>query len=86
VIQLDRCGRAVVRHKIEWRQYKEDDLEVTITASDPSLMVPATLKLEFEKHQFRFEYEVRAGEKEGEFTITLTPTAGKPVVVKVTVR
>jgi hypothetical protein len=57
-----------------------------VTASDPSLSVPATLKLDFEKHQFRFEYEVKAGQKTGEFTVTLTPAAGEPVTAKVTVK
>jgi hypothetical protein len=76
----------VVRHTIKWGQYAEDELEVKVTASDPSLSVPATLTLDFEKHQFRFEYEVKAGQKTGEFTVTLTPNVGEPVTVKVIVK
>lgn len=83
---LERRGKVVVTQQLEWGQYEKDDLEVKVIASDPSLTVPATLKLEFEKHTFRFEYEVKAGEKAGDFTITLTPAAGKPVTVKVTVK
>jgi hypothetical protein len=85
-VTLDRGGRAVVRHTIAWHQYAEDELEVKVTASDPSLTVPATLKLDFDKHQLRFEYEVKAGQKTGEFTVTLTPAAGKAMMVKVVVK
>jgi hypothetical protein len=83
---LTKGGTATVRHTIEWRQYEKDELEVIMTASDTSLVVPDKLVLEFEKHQFRFEYQVKAGEKTGEFTITLTPAAGKPVMVQVIVK
>lgn len=91
VIVLAKGGTATVKHTIDWRAYvgpkgREDELDVTLTASDASLKVPEKLTLEFERHQFRFEYEVKAGEKTGEFTITLTPTAGKPVAVKVIVK
>ena len=86
MVTLDRSGRTVVRHTISWHQYAEDELEVKVTASDPSLTVPATLKLDFEKHQFRFEYEVRAGQKTGEFTVTLSPAVGNPVTVAVIVK
>jgi hypothetical protein len=85
-VVLEKRGRVIVTHKLEWRQYPEDELEVKVTASDPSLTVPATLKLDFEKHQFRFEYEVKAGDTAGEFTVTVTPAVGKPVSVKVSVK
>lgn len=85
-ITLDRGGRAVIRHSIRWNQYAEDELEVKVTASDPCLTVPAILTLDFEKHSLRFEYEVRAGQKAGEFTVTLTPQVGESVAVKVLVK
>jgi hypothetical protein len=76
-----------VRHSIAWNQYKEDDLTVKVAASDPAgVIVPAELKLSFESNNLDFEYEIRAGQKEGEFTLTLTPQAGKPVKVQVTVK
>ncbi|MBY0456881.1 MAG: hypothetical protein K2V38_06060, partial [Gemmataceae bacterium] len=76
-----------IQHKIEWRQYKEDDLDVTITSSDPSaLVVPEKITVNFDKNPFRFEYEVKAGAKAGNYTITLTPAVGKPVVVAVVVQ
>lgn len=75
-----------LEHKLEWRQYKEDELVVKVAASDPSLVVPAELKLNFEDHQFRFGYEVKAGANEGTYKITLTPAVGKPVEVTVVVK
>jgi hypothetical protein len=79
------------RHPINWRQYKgppgkEDELIVKVAASDKSLTVPAELKLDFERDQQFFEYEVRAGNVAGEFTVTVTPQPGQPVVVTVTVK
>jgi hypothetical protein len=85
-VVLAKKGTATVTHTLEWKLYEKDDLEVKVTASDPSLTVPATLKLDFEKHPFRFEYEVKGGEKAGEFTVTLTPATGKPVTVRVLVK
>ncbi len=85
-IVLEKQGTATVKHTIGWNQYKEDEIVVKVTASDSSLTVPAALKLDFEKHQFRFEYELKGGNKAGEFTVTLTPAAGKSVVVKVSVK
>ncbi len=76
-----------VKQAIAWRQYKADDVAVKLTVSDPAgLTVPAELKLDFERNQFDFEYEVRAGAKEGDYTITLTPAAGDKVEIKVTVK
>jgi hypothetical protein len=84
-VTLARSGRAVVRHAISWGQYPEDKLSIKVTASDDALVVPAKLELDFEKNEVRFEYEIRAGDKAGEFTITLTPATGEPVEVKVIV-
>ncbi|MBA4189633.1 MAG: hypothetical protein C0467_16735 [Planctomycetaceae bacterium] len=82
-----------VRQSIKWRQYDGDSLTVKVTASDPSIMVPAELKLDFEKNDLNFEYEVRSGMKEGDFTVTLTPVVGPdvpgkvvPVVIPITVK
>ena len=85
-VALKKGETKKVQHTINWRQYKEDEVVVKLVASDPSLVVPAGLTLTFEKNQFRFEYEVKAGMKEGNYTITLTPGAGKPVEVSVTVK
>lgn len=75
-----------VSHTINWRKYPKDDVTVKVTASDPSIVVPAELKLDFEKNQFRFEYEVKAGAKEGTYKITVTPAVGDPVEYPVIVK
>jgi hypothetical protein len=86
-IFLTRGESKRVRHAIGWNQYKADELTVKLTVSDPAgVVVPPELKLEFETHQFDFQYEIRAGQKEGDFVITLTPQAGEPVKVQVTVK
>jgi hypothetical protein len=81
-----------IRHTIDWRQYRgpegmEDILVVKLASSNATaVIVPAELKLDFNKHDVSFEYEIRAGTTEGEYTVTLTPAAGKKVEVKVTVK
>jgi hypothetical protein len=76
-----------LRLDIIWGQYDKDDLLVTATSSDPAaVVVPPTLKLNFEKQQVEFELELRAGTKKGTFTVTLIPEVGDKVVVKVTVQ
>ncbi|MBM3980099.1 MAG: hypothetical protein FJ304_07405 [Planctomycetes bacterium] len=57
-----------------------------VTSSDPSLVVPKELLLDFDKHQLKFEYDIKVGTKTGTFTITLTPAVGRAVEVQVTVK
>jgi hypothetical protein len=59
---------------------------VKIASSDPSVVVPAEMKLNFETNETYFEYEVKAGTKEGMYKITVTPEVGKPVEVQVNVK
>ncbi len=83
-----------VRHTINWRQYEKDELVLKFVAVDKdkkpvpaeALGFPAELKLDFEKNQTAFEYEVKAGAKDGEYTLTLVPAVGEPVIVIVTVK
>lgn len=83
-----------VRHTINWRQYDKDDILVKLVAVDKekkpvaadALGFPPELKLNFEQNQTFFEYDVKAGAKEGEYTLTLTPAVGDPVSVIVTVK
>jgi hypothetical protein len=75
-----------VKQTIKWRKYPEDAIVVKVTASDPSIVVPAELKLDFEKNSLDFEYEIRSGTKEGDFTVTLTPAVGDKVVVQINVK
>jgi hypothetical protein len=85
-VVLRKGESATVRHAINWREFPDDKLRVAIASSDKSLRVPAELSLDFEEHQFRFEYAITAGDKTGEFIVTLTPAAGKVVTVKVIVQ
>lgn len=75
-----------VRLGFAWRQYPTDTVTVKVAASDPSLKVPEKLELDFENHATNFEFMVTAGDKAGEFLVTLTPGPGQPVIVSVTVR
>lgn len=91
VVSLSKGEAKKVQHTIDWRKYegpkgKEDELPIKITSSDPSVVVPGDMTLVFDRHQFRFEYEVKAGAKEGNYTVTVTPAAGKPVTVSITVK
>ena len=85
-VALTKGEAKKLSHTIIWAKYKEDDLTVKVIASDPSITVPAELKLTYETHQFRFDYEVKAGAKEGTYKITLTPAVGAPVEVTVVVK
>ncbi len=71
---------------IRWLQFEKDDLKLKVVSSDPSIVVPAELSLNFEKNQLDYELELRAGNKEGEFIVTVTPEVGKPIELKVTVK
>jgi len=83
-----------VRHTINWRQYEKDELVVKLTAMDKDkkpvaadvLGFAAELKLDFEKNQTFFEYDLKAGARDGEYTLTLTPAVGDPLTVIVTVK
>ena len=83
-----------IRHTINWRQYDKDEIVLKSSVVDKdkkrvaadALAAPAELKLDFEKNQTTFEYDLKAGSKEGEYTVTLTPAVGEPIVVTVTVK
>jgi hypothetical protein len=85
-VALNKGETKKLSHTIAWAKYKEDELAVKVSASDPSIVVPPTLTLTFENHQFRFDYDVKAGTTEGTFKVTLTPAVGKPVEVTVIVK
>ncbi len=85
-LALNKGETRKVSQAIQWNKYPKDDIVVKVTASDPSIVVPGELKLDFEKNQFRFEYEVKAGAKEGTYKITVTPAVGDPVEYPVVVK
>lgn len=74
-----------VRHRLKWRRYREDSLEVELATTSSEVTVPKKLLLEFEKNELQFEYEVRVGAP-GDYTIVLTPTVGEVVMVHLSVR
>jgi hypothetical protein len=75
-----------IRQGIQWRQFRGDEITVKLASSDAAVIVPAEIKLDFERNSLDFEYEIRAGAKDGEYKITLTPSSGDPVVVQVQVK
>jgi hypothetical protein len=83
-----------IRHTINWRQYEKDELVLKLSVMDKDkkpvpadvLGIPTELKLDFEKNQTSFDYDVKAGARDGEFTLTLVPAVGEPVSVIVTVK
>ena len=51
---------------------------------DSGLKVPAEVRVPDDKNDV--EYELVAGDKAGEFKVTLTPSVGEPTVVTVRVK
>lgn len=85
-VSLAKGDTKRVSHAIQWNQYEGDTMVLKLASSDPSIIVPAQITLDFEKNQFRFDYEVKSGTKEGTFKIKLTPATGPPVEVQVIVK
>ena len=83
-VALGKGESKKVKHAIDWKLYDKDDLVIRFLASDPSLKVPTEVKIPAD--QLDFEYEVTAGQKAGDFTVTVMPVVGKPVVVRVSVK
>lgn len=73
-----------VKHSVDWKLYDKDDLVIRLEASDPSLTVPPMVKVPAD--DLEFEYPITAGQKSGEFTVTVSPAVGKLVTVRVTVK
>jgi hypothetical protein len=86
VVSFSKGETKRLDHAISWNQFQGDTLVVKVTASDPSITVPAELTLDYEKNTTRFDYEVKAGNKEGTFKIKLTPAVGKPVETQIIVK
>jgi len=86
IVSMAKGESKKIQHTITWNQYKEDDIVVKLKASDPSITVAPEITLNYEKNQFRFDYEVKSGNKEGTYTVTVTPAVGKPVEVKIIVK
>ena len=73
-----------IKQAIDWKLYDKDDLVIRFLSSEESLKVPAEVKVLAD--QLDFEYEVTAGQKAGDFMITVMPVVGKPVTVRISVK
>lgn len=83
-VALGKGETRKVKHAIDWKLYDKDDLVIRFQASDSSVKVPEAVTIPAD--QLDFEYEITAGQKAGDFTVTVIPAAGKAVVVRVTVK
>lgn len=77
-----------ISFKIDWRLYPDDEVKVVVAKSpaDADLDLPKELTLTDQKHPAEFILRVTAGKTPCEATVTLTPAAGKPVKLTVTVK
>ncbi len=85
-IVLAKGQSRIIQHRIGWNQYADDTMRLEFRSTGASIRVPNQITLDFEKHQFRFEYEIKAGEKTGEFVVTLVPAVGELIEIKVIVK
>ncbi len=90
---LNRGEKKTISQKIDWNQYKQDEIVVKFSVVDPNnnpvtdgVIVPAEMTLDFEKHQFRFEYTIAGGSKPGDYKVRLSPAVGPPKEFPVTVK
>ncbi|MCZ2343687.1 MAG: hypothetical protein LC104_18115 [Bacteroidales bacterium] len=84
-ITLAKGEKKTLTQPVDWKIFADDSLQVKVEASAGSdLKVPAVLKVSADNDSFT--YDVTAGQKTGEFTMTLTPSVGAPLTVKVTVK
>src|SRR5262249_3565857 len=93
VLTFSKGETKTISQTISWNKYDSDDINVKVAVYDlnnnlvaDAITAPAELKLNFEKHQFRFEYQLKALNKEGTFKLRLTPAAGPPREFQVIVK
>jgi hypothetical protein len=76
-----------VRQDILWREFNGKELVITFESSDPNgLIVPKSIIVPFNDDTLEIEYELKAGDQAGDYSVTVKPAVGKPVVVKVKVQ
>lgn len=84
-VSVAKGGTVTVKHAVDWRLFDKGELKVTVTAAaDSGLTVPGTITVKDDKDEF--EYPIKAGDKTGDFKVTVTPAVGKPVDILVTVK
>jgi hypothetical protein len=81
-ITLAKKAKGKVKHAIAWNFFA-DTLKVSLTPpAAGGIQVPPVVTVGGDD----LEYEVVAGDVAGEFIVVVTPTAGKPTRLKVTVK
>jgi hypothetical protein len=84
-VSVAKGGTVTVKHAVDWKLFDKGELKVTVTAAaETGLTVPGTITVKDDKDEF--EYTIKAGEKTGDFKVTVTPAVGKPVEILVTVK
>jgi len=82
---LAKGEKRTITQQINWNAYVEGSLTIKLQAQPGSdLQLPAQVIAQDDRDDFSFE--LTAGQKAGEFTITLTPAVGEPLLLKVTVK
>ena len=70
---------------IDWKVYVDGAIKVKVEAPAGSgLEVPGVIDVLDDRDDF--DYTITAGQTAGDFDVTLTPTVGRPVTVRVTVK
>ncbi len=84
-IELMKGETKVIKQGINWRVYTGGALTVNMTGPGEALLkVPAMVKVSDEREDF--DYQLTAGQTPGDYKITLTPSAGSPIEVNVTIK
>lgn len=84
-VTLTKGEKKTLTQPVDWKIFADDSLQVKVEASVGSdLKVPTVLKVSADNDSFT--YDITAGQKTGEFSITLTPSVGAPLTVKITVK
>ena len=85
-IELSKGEKRLVKQPLDWGIYSGDaPYTVRFTAPDDSgLKVLSEVRVPDDKNDV--EYEITAGDKTGEFKVTLKPSVGEPTVVTIRVR
>lgn len=86
-ITLAKGEKKPIKHAINWKVYDKDDLKVTLVAPDGSdLVLPKEVVIPNDGKVDNLMYDLQAGQKEGKFTIVITPAMGAVVRQEVVVK
>ena len=78
-------ARLTVGARVDWKLYDQGELTLRLEAPPGGeLAVPGELKIKDDAD--KFEFEVRAGNKPGKYAVKVVPSAGRAIVIEVTVQ